>query len=330
MNEIEKLEALLRKPPPLKIPRDLREKLQADVPVSIRSSETSRSPLAATKAQPPRSAGRTIASPGSSGFGSILKKWFLALCFSALFLACLVAIAVQSNLLVQLHRENENLKNANQNLDQLRQENLEYQKLRAENQQLERVRADNTELQNLRKEVVQLRQQAQELPALRSENQRLLSEKQAAESRIPRDAQREEDPFQAAQDKAQRIACISNLKQLGLAARMWSGDNKEHFPPDIISMSNELNTPKILVCPGDTNRPVARNWSEFTDANISYQFLSPGAPETDPSIVIFRCPLHNNVGLADGSAQMLGPTLGVVQKDGKWVISRISPTTPSQ
>jgi len=96
-------------------------------------------------------------------------------------------------------------------------------------------------------------------------------------------------------------------------------------------MTNELNTPKILVCPGDTNRPIAHSWSEFTQANVSYEFLSPGVPETDPEVVTFRCPIHNNVGLADGSAQMLDPLLlGVVQKDGKWVVGKLSPTKPSQ
>jgi len=167
MNDIEKLEELLQKPPPLKVPRDLREKLQADVPVLVHSS--SGSPLAAAKAQPPRSARRAIASSdqvvsgpssknGSQPFVSPLCFWPVSspLPFNRIsFSSCAARMRTEK-------RQSES--------GPLRQENLEYQKLRAESEALERLRTDNAELQNLRTEVVQLRQQAQELPALRSEN----------------------------------------------------------------------------------------------------------------------------------------------------------------
>jgi hypothetical protein len=71
-----------------------------------------------------------------------------------------------------------------------------------------------------------------------------------------------------------RINCASNLKQIGLAFRMWSNDNGEKFPwevsrnnggtlelissgdalPHFQAISNELNTPKILVCSSDVQR----------------------------------------------------------------------------
>ena len=34
----------------------------------------------------------------------------------------------------------------------------------------------------------------------------------------------------AAREKARRVSCISNLKQIGLAAKMYSGDYSEQFP----------------------------------------------------------------------------------------------------
>ena len=109
-----------------------------------------------------------------------------------------------------------------------------------------------------------------------------------------------------AKAKAMRIHCVSNLKQIGLGARMYSGDNKEVFPPDFLSMSNELNSPKILVCPADTKHIAVGTWAEFNpNQNLTYEYLKPGISGTIAlTEVIFRCPIHNNVGLGDGSVQM--------------------------
>src|SRR5690349_7740258 len=66
-----------------------------------------------------------------------------------------------------------------------------------------------------------------------------------------------------------RINCVNNLKQVGLAFRIWSGDNGDHYPMAVFTnvegasllapgtnvfvyfqaMSNELSTPKLLICP---------------------------------------------------------------------------------
>ena len=93
---------------------------------------------------------------------------------------------------------------------------------------------------------------------------------------------------------------------MGLAVRVFALDNAEVFPKDVLEMSNELSTAKILVCPADTNRQVATAWSEFTPANTSYEFLAPGAKDTEPNRVLFRCRIHRGtVGLCDGSVQQL-------------------------
>jgi len=87
----------------------------------------------------------------------------------------------------------------------------------------------------------------------------------------------------AAKRKAQKISCVNNLKQVGLAFRIWEGDNSDRYPmaastasggaqeylghnsgtatptPPLkydagmafMVMSNELSTPKILYCPSD-------------------------------------------------------------------------------
>src|ERR1700722_10323271 len=71
---------------------------------------------------------------------------------------------------------------------------------------------------------------------------------------------------------AMRITCVNNLKEMSLAARIWEGDHQDHYPMTVSNtnggameqaslgnvaavfevMSNELSTPKILVCPADT------------------------------------------------------------------------------
>ena len=68
--------------------------------------------------------------------------------------------------------------------------------------------------------------------------------------------------------RASRVNCTSNLKQIGLAFRMWSNDHGDQFPWQtpaadggtkefaglpiavihFIIISNELNSPKILTC----------------------------------------------------------------------------------
>jgi hypothetical protein len=107
-----------------------------------------------------------------------------------------------------------------------------------------------------------------------------------------------------AKDRAQTINCVSNMKQIGLAARMWSNDHNEKFPPDFLSMSNELFSPKILVCPGDSSKTRVTNWSEFGPENVSYEYLEPGIDEgVALQKVVFQCPIHGNVGLGDGSVQ---------------------------
>jgi prepilin-type N-terminal cleavage/methylation domain-containing protein len=84
----------------------------------------------------------------------------------------------------------------------------------------------------------------------------------------------------AAKKKAQKINCVNNLKQVGLAFRIWSGDNGDKYPMAVANasggaqgyiqysssaattalvpnqvfmvMSNELSTPKVCYCPSDS------------------------------------------------------------------------------
>jgi hypothetical protein len=292
------IETLLRKNPRLTTPAGLLEKLQRDIT------------LPTVKASPEHSAGWLF----------VLRRWIPA---AACMVVSVAVIAMQSNTTARLRHENEALRAATQNLEQLRRDNAEYQRLQGERQELDRLRKDNLELQALRAEVTQLRSQLQEIGRLRVENQQLLS---AAQQPVQPPAN--QDFFvQAADDgraKAQSIMCINNLKQIGLAARIWATDNSDVLPPNWLSMSNELSTPKILVCPADAARTPAPNWAAFSAANVSYDFLNPNGSEAEPQVVLARCPIHNHVCLSDGSVQQLGKNRSIILKDGKYYMAEPS------
>ena len=101
------------------------------------------------------------------------------------------------------------------------------------------------------------------------------------------------------------VQCVSNLKQIGLAARIWSNDHGDKFPASFLTLSNELVAPKVLVCPGDAMKTQGADWSQFNaSANVSYEFLKPGAKQADVTAeIIFRCPVHGHTGLGDGSVR---------------------------
>jgi len=90
-----------------------------------------------------------------------------------------------------------------------------------------------------------------------------------------------------AKAKGQRIACISNLKQGGLALTMFADDNESRFPWQIpineggtktygaawlhfYAISNEIVTPKVLHCPSDTDKQTA---NDFTKGGLGFANL---------------------------------------------------------
>ena len=127
-----------------------------------------------------------------------------------------------------------------------------------------------------------------------------------------------------AKAKAQRIKCVNNLKNVALAFRIFATDNSDQFPMTIstnsggtaeyvptagkadttpangtiwrhfAALSNELSTPKIVLCPSD-QRTEATIFAETTkdktqvpfdrNKNISY-FIGVGADETRPQVFL--------------------------------------------
>lgn len=103
-----------------------------------------------------------------------------------------------------------------------------------------------------------------------------------------------------AKAKAQRISCVSNLKQVGLAHRLFSGDHSDRYTFNVtttdggsqpnaglptainvyLSLSNELNTPKVLVCGSDGSKSRA---SDFLYRTGGSSFGRTGTPKDNLS-----------------------------------------------
>jgi prepilin-type processing-associated H-X9-DG protein len=104
-----------------------------------------------------------------------------------------------------------------------------------------------------------------------------------------------------------RIYCASNLKQVGLAFRIWEGDNGDRYPMSVFTnqaggplyadsansyryfqiMSNEINNPKVLICPDDNKRTAATNFTTdfINNSHVSY-FIGLDADETRPQLFL--------------------------------------------
>ena len=140
-----------------------------------------------------------------------------------------------------------------------------------------------------------------------------------------------------AKQKAQIAADENNLKQIGLAMRVWAGNHNDHLPMNVSTnqggvrelcspgmdgfdrnswllfqaLSNELGSPQLLVAPGDSTSQPAPDFQHLQAFNVSYQFVSRVSDSTPGAVLIFS-PIHRNMLLADGSVQHL--TAGQAQE----------------
>lgn len=124
-----------------------------------------------------------------------------------------------------------------------------------------------------------------------------------------------------AKAKAQKIACVNNLKQIGLAFKEFSNDQNDQYPMTVstndggaaegltagganpvpanmywifVSLSNYLTTPKLCVCPSDSMRSPMSNFYGMTrwpytlgggNKSVSY-FVNYNADDTQPETMM--------------------------------------------
>src|SRR6266404_4272258 len=124
-----------------------------------------------------------------------------------------------------------------------------------------------------------------------------------------------------AREKAYRISCTNNLRQIGLGMKTWAMDFNDRYPmqvppseggpPDQSAfatspygapytyqifgvLSNELATPKLLICPSD-ERNAQTNFNMLAgntatgaylaNVNLSY-FVAKDAQDTNPQMLV--------------------------------------------
>lgn len=135
-------------------------------------------------------------------------------------------------------------------------------------------------------------------------------------------------------DDSRRTALVidseTNLKGIGLAFRIWAGDNNDEFPfnvsqskggtmelchpdkdgieqnpvPTFMVMSNELAATGVLVCPNDKTKHKATDFASLTTDNISYELRTgPEVSEKNPAEVLAIDPVNGLVLHCDGTVE---------------------------
>ena len=118
-----------------------------------------------------------------------------------------------------------------------------------------------------------------------------------------------------AKSKSQRISSINNLKQIGLATRLFAGDNGDRLPASFEEMRNELNTDKIT-------------YDVETGQRFTYIGAGLSLNDITPESVIAYGPVNNNhcsVLFADGSVQTVSAAK-FYELNQRGLIQRTRPT----
>ena len=107
----------------------------------------------------------------------------------------------------------------------------------------------------------------------------------------------------------QRVSCASNLKQVGVAFRLYANDHDGHYPMTLenaiggtkqftapretyrhfLAVGTELSSPHVLVCPEDSHKikvpDFNTNFTVFNNSNISY-FIGLDADQTSANMLL--------------------------------------------
>jgi hypothetical protein len=290
----EQIESTLRAAPRPAPPAGLKERLNAQVRLPA--------------ARPALQSGTVP--PAPAGW---LRRWWPVLIPASVSLACAVGLTVQQ---VEIHHLKRSIEDLSHNTGMKAPVPVvPPAETNSTPSQTDAAAGTQQEIARLKALASQLTAEVGQLEQLQAENAKLRGQLAAPPTGAL--TPEETDALAKARERAEAIACLNNLKQLGLSARTWAIDNGDICPPNLLDMTNEMSTPKILACPSDRKREAVLGWASYTPANCSYEYLAPSAPDGEPDRVLFRCPIHGSIVLCDGSAFM-----GVGKEHPEWLVQR--------
>ncbi len=108
-----------------------------------------------------------------------------------------------------------------------------------------------------------------------------------------------------AKERAQLTTCAGRLKEIGIAFKTWAVERTNDFPmrvsdskggtresvetglafPHFQVLTNELSTPRVLICPADEQRTAAKDFASLSNRKISY-FMALDALEEIPQMFL--------------------------------------------
>lgn len=150
--------------------------------------------------------------------------------------------------------------------------------------------------------------------------------------------------FARARSHAHKMACLSNLKQIGIAIGMYAQDNENRLPPGVDTSGNywyaalqsSIHNKNILICPMDS---ASADVSTATSYCIRDEFLDKdetGAPTTWKPILGAKFDsisyTSDTAILRDSSVNGL-PGVGlntITNQDGKLASGGLAPSVPGK
>ncbi len=140
-----------------------------------------------------------------------------------------------------------------------------------------------------------------------------------------------------AKAKAQRIACVSNLKQSGIGIILWSQDQEGKYPWTVKTadggsyaqpetwqhfsvISNEMSTPKVLYCPTDKERTPAETFNGTASSSLlvarnnalSYAIGTEATEGNTQMHIVVDRNIVGTTNLNCSAAGLVGPSLKVI------------------
>ncbi|SRR5260221_2501980 len=100
--------------------------------------------------------------------------------------------------------------------------------------------------------------------------------------------------------RAQSAMCAGMLFPLTFVAMEWATEHGDRYPTNLLYLSDQVAT-RWLICPCDSSRRPASDWSSFTPEHSSYELVSPGIAQSDTNSVFLRCRVHGHLSYTDST-----------------------------